>query len=132
MRKLPPHEIKRLLSGVSFTGGNAFVLFSYCFVCACVGLSLFVLLAKDSFDEAFDLTRTKVSSALMDAGRLYETDEDPLRADLELGHFKIPKIVNLVGPSDLALVQKAPLKKVKGQKRLGGKNYYEVRFIQAD
>lgn len=129
MRKPTSEEIKSLLSRVTFTKASAFALFTYCFVCASVGYASFVLLAEDRFTDAVDETRNKVNNALVDARRLYEKTEDSLKLELERGYFNLPQPENFVGPLDLALSEKAPVQRVKGQKRLCGKNYYEVRFV---
>lgn len=129
MIKRNNHE---LLKDIGFTKKKAWYLFSYVFFCSCIGLGVFVYLAVQSFNLAVNETKDKLSKSITDVTAIY-TDKAP-HSDVVISR----KALNLaipekeLGPKDLALIEKVPLAKVKGQRKNIDRDVYAIRFVDVE
>lgn len=125
-------EKRRLLAAVSFTPYRAFRLFLYSWVCACIGLCVFFMLARQSFYQCADAASARLSQSLQVSARLFRGSELPLDERQGPAPRFVPfnlRTSKYVGLPDLAVKDKPELERIHGQRRRAGRDVYEVRFV---
>ena len=132
MKRINDKEhLAELLKTVTFTKDKAFMLASFGFISASVGLLAFVAFMRLSYLDLQREVSAKIGSSLQSAAGFLESlnpiDRDLKDMSLVMEH---QKLAVRIGPKESSPAARDVLMRVRGQKRLIEDGCYEVRFIE--
>lgn len=125
------HSEKMLLKGLGFTFREAFRIVLFSMAYSAIGLGLFCVAARLSFDDSARVLSGKIVDTLVSISYLKAEDKELKETVISREPLNFYDLKS-VGAEDMDINKKAPLVHVKGQRRFISENQDLIRFIRAD